>query len=57
MSAFVRVQANIIKEETMHIGLDFGTTTTVASVFDGQTLRLIPLDPSDATPEVLRSVC
>src|SRR3954453_11785287 len=29
---------------------------TVASVFDGQTLRLIPLDPSDATPEVLRSV-
>ena len=40
----------------MQIGLDFGTTTTVASVFDGQTLRLIPLDPSDATPEVLRSV-
>src|SRR6266545_5614103 len=40
----------------MRIGLDFGTTTTVASVFDGQTLRLIPLDPSDATPEVLRSV-
>ena len=40
----------------MRIGLDFGTTTTVASVFDGQMLRLIPLDPSDATPEVLRSV-
>jgi hypothetical chaperone protein len=40
----------------MHIGLDFGTTTTVASVFDGQTLRLLPLDPSDTTPEVMRSV-
>jgi hypothetical chaperone protein len=40
----------------MRIGLDFGTTTTVASVFDGQELRLIPLDPSDTTPEVLRSV-
>ncbi|MEO7909665.1 MAG: Hsp70 family protein [Roseiflexaceae bacterium] len=40
----------------MRIGLDFGTTTTVASVFDGQTVRLIPLDPFDATPEVLRSV-
>ena len=40
----------------MHIGLDFGTTTTVASVFDGQELRLIPLDPSDTTPTVMRSV-
>ena len=40
----------------MHIGLDFGTTTTVASVFDGRTIRLIPLDPSDVTPTVMRSV-
>src|SRR5262249_38341266 len=44
------------EEEAMRIGLDFGTTTTVASVFDGQALRLIPLDPSDTTPEVFRSV-
>jgi hypothetical chaperone protein len=40
----------------MRIGLDFGTTTTVASVFDGRELRLIPLDPSDTTPTVMRSV-
>ncbi len=40
----------------MQIGLDFGTTTTVASVFDGTTIRLIPLDPSDVTPTVMRSV-
>jgi hypothetical chaperone protein len=40
----------------MQIGLDFGTTTTVASVFDGRQLRLIPLDPSDTTPTVMRSV-
>ncbi|HEU5100034.1 MAG TPA: Hsp70 family protein [Roseiflexaceae bacterium] len=40
----------------MRIGLDFGTTTTVASVFDGRELRLIPLDPSDITPTVMRSV-
>lgn len=39
----------------MQIGLDFGTTTTVASVFDGQTLRLIPLDPDEPTPTVMRS--
>ncbi|HWQ16040.1 MAG TPA: Hsp70 family protein [Roseiflexaceae bacterium] len=40
----------------MHIGLDFGTTTTVASVFDGRAVRLIPLDPADVAPEVMRSV-
>jgi hypothetical chaperone protein len=40
----------------MRIGLDFGTTTTVASVFDGRDLRLIPLDSSDVTPTVMRSV-
>ncbi|HEX5689567.1 MAG TPA: Hsp70 family protein, partial [Roseiflexaceae bacterium] len=40
----------------MRIGLDFGTTTTVASVFDGNSIRLIPLDPSDVTPTILRSV-
>jgi hypothetical chaperone protein len=40
----------------MQIGLDFGTTTTVASVFDGTAVRLIPLDPSEATPTVMRSV-
>jgi hypothetical chaperone protein len=40
----------------MRIGLDFGTTTTVASVFDGQTLRLIPIDPSEPTPTIMRSV-
>lgn len=40
----------------MQIGLDFGTTTTVASVFDGTTIRLIPLDPYDVTPTVMRSV-
>jgi hypothetical chaperone protein len=40
----------------MQIGLDFGTTTTVASVFDGTTIRLIPLDPCEPTPTVMRSV-
>jgi hypothetical chaperone protein len=40
----------------MRIGLDFGTTTTVASYFDGKDIHLIPLDPSDVTPTVMRSV-
>ena len=40
----------------MQIGLDFGTTTTVASFFDGNDIHLIPLDPTDVTPTVMRSV-
>jgi hypothetical chaperone protein len=50
------VKPQFVEEEPMQIGLDFGTTTTVASVFDGTTIRLIPLDPSDVTPTVMRSV-
>jgi hypothetical chaperone protein len=40
----------------MHIGLDFGTTTTVASVFDGEEIQLIPLDPAEITPTVMHSM-
>src|SRR5579859_4084634 len=39
----------------MHIGLDFGTTTTVASVFDGHQVHMIPLDQTESTPTLLRS--
>ena len=39
----------------MRIGLDFGTTTTVASAFDGHTIRLIPLDLDEHTPNIMRS--
>ena len=39
----------------MRIGLDFGTTTTVASAFDGHTIRLIPLDLDEHTPTIMRS--
>lgn len=39
----------------MRIGLDFGTTNSSAAVFDGTTLQLLPLDPINATPAVLRS--
>ena len=39
----------------MRIGLDFGTTNTTAAVFDGQSVRLLPLDPSNNNPSVLRT--
>ncbi|MFN2270643.1 MAG: Hsp70 family protein [Anaerolineae bacterium] len=40
----------------MHIGLDFGTTNSGAAVFDGQRVRIFPLDPESRDPGVIRSV-
>jgi hypothetical chaperone protein len=40
----------------MRIGLDFGTTNSGAALYDGRRVRLIPLDPADQVPTVMRSV-
>ena len=39
----------------MHIGLDFGTTNSGAAAFDGQHVRVFPLDPASRDPTVVRS--
>ena len=39
----------------MHVGLDFGTTNTSAAVVERGQVCLVPLDPVNAAPEVLRS--
>lgn len=39
----------------MRIGLDFGTTNSGAAVFDGQRVRVFPLDPASQDPTVIRS--
>jgi hypothetical chaperone protein len=39
----------------MRIGLDFGTTNSGAAVFDGQRVRVLPLDPAGRDPGVVRS--
>jgi hypothetical chaperone protein len=39
----------------MQIGLDWGTTNSSAAVFDGGRVHVLPLDPVNAAPEVLRS--
>ncbi len=39
----------------MHVGLDFGTTTTVASVFDGTKIHFIPIETEDLNQTVMRS--
>lgn len=39
----------------MRVGLDFGTTNSTAAVMHNGKVRLVPLDPSNRDPEVLRS--
>jgi hypothetical chaperone protein len=39
----------------MILGMDFGTTNTGAALFDGETIRILPLDPDSQTPHVCRS--
>jgi hypothetical chaperone protein len=39
----------------MIVGMDFGTTNSGMSFYDGQRLQLVPLDPASANPYVARS--
>ena len=39
----------------MYVGMDFGTTNSGMAVFDGDHLRLVPLDPSNDNPHVART--
>ncbi|MBP1464785.1 Hsp70 family protein [Candidatus Chloroploca sp. M-50] len=39
----------------MRIGLDFGTTNSSAAIYDGSQVRLLPLDPVNVNPGILRS--
>ena len=39
----------------MIVGMDFGTTNSGMSVYDGRQLQVLPLDPQNSNPNVLRS--
>lgn len=39
----------------MFVGMDFGTTNSGMSVYDGDRLQLIPLDPTNRNPHVART--
>lgn len=39
----------------MRLGLDFGTTNSSAAIYDGERLTLLPLDPVNGSPSIMRS--
>jgi|HigsolmetaAR202D_1030399.scaffolds.fasta_scaffold00020_46 Molecular chaperone len=39
----------------MRVGLDFGTTNSSAAIYDGDSLTILPLDPINANPNIMRS--
>ncbi len=39
----------------MRVGLDFGTTNSSAAIYDGSRVKLLHLDPVNASPSVMRS--
>ena len=40
----------------LKIGLDFGTSNSGVAVSDGHSVRLLPLDPSNLLPEVVKTI-
>ena len=41
---------------TLKVGLDFGTSNSGIAVYDGQQVRLLPVDPKNVLPEVIKTV-
>src|SRR5215813_2722912 len=38
------------------VGIDFGTSNSGVAVFDGQRVKLLPVDPKNVLPEVIKTV-
>ncbi len=41
---------------SLRVGLDFGTSNSGVAVRDGSQVRLLPVDPSNSVPEVVKSI-
>ncbi|HET9588755.1 MAG TPA: Hsp70 family protein [Anaerolineales bacterium] len=41
---------------TVKVGLDFGTSNSGVAIYDGQSVRLLPVDPKNVLPEVIKTV-
>ena len=41
---------------SVKVGIDFGTSNSGVAVYDGQHVRLLPVDPKNVIPEVIKTV-
>lgn len=41
---------------SLKVGIDFGTSNSGVAVYDGQQVRLLPVDPKNVQPEVIKTV-
>jgi hypothetical chaperone protein len=41
---------------SLKVGIDFGTSNSGVAVYDGQHVRLLPVDPKNTLPEVIKTV-
>lgn len=41
---------------SLKVGIDFGTSNSGVAVFDGQHVKLLPVDPKNVLPEVIKTV-
>ncbi len=41
---------------TIKVGIDFGTSNSGVAVYDGQRVRLLPVDPKNVLPAVIKTV-
>ncbi len=41
---------------SLKVGIDFGTSNSGIAVYDGQHVRLLPVDPQNVLPEVIKTV-
>jgi hypothetical chaperone protein len=41
---------------SLKVGIDFGTSNSGVAVYDGQKVKLLPVDPKNVLPEVIKTV-
>ena len=41
---------------SIKVGIDFGTSNSGVAVYDGQQVQLLPVDPKNVIPEVIKTV-
>ena len=41
---------------SVKVGIDFGTSNSGVAIYDGQRVRLLPVDPKNVIPEVIKTV-